>query len=495
MKTNNILDKAIAFISPSAARRRLQERARIEHIEDTLGERAYDGAKRGRNTEDWQSNSASANIEVQKDIVKLRDRSRELARNNPYMKNWLRVMPNNIIGTGIIPQPVMLTRSGNAAKVKEIWKLWAQDVKCDYDQRMGFYGLQHLILKTVVQSGECLIIRRRATSDYDIPLRLQVLEGDYINQGIFTYTNEWGGRTWYGVAFNKKGERVGYYLWNNHPGEFASTTTFVSAKDVIHVYQVDRPGQVRGVPDNHAAMIAIKDLNDYEYSERQRAKIASCLVGAIKQDPTEGNNDLASSFETIEPGTFHRLQKGEDIVFNRPPTSTGYPEYTKANLRSIAAGVGTTYEAMTGDLSNVNFSSGRMGWLEFQRTIQHWQDNVMIPACNTVWDWFIEAAQIAALIPINAKVRALWTPPRREMIDPVKETKAQTDAVRSGFLTWHEVIRAAGGNPEEVFDEMKREYEMFEKAGLKPITFPEFDGSNTSDTISPKEEDTNHGKQ
>ena len=490
----NLFDKAIEFVAPKIAKRRLQQRVLIEHIENTMGVRKYDGAARGRNTSDWQSNSASSNVEVQRDIITLRDRSRELARNNPYIKNWLRVMPNNIVGTGIMPNPIVIGRSGSAKKVKDIWKLWAENIKCDYDQRMNFYGLQHLVLRAVAESGECLIIRRRATSNYDVPVRLQVLEGDFINNGIFTMTNDYGGVTWYGVAFNKQGERVGYHLWDRHPGEFASKSIFVDAKDVIHVYNVERPGQIRGVPESHAVMVGVKDLGDYEYAERQRAKVASCMVGAITQDETVGNDDLASSFDTMEPATFHRLKKGESVTFNSVPTSSGYPEYVKNNLRGIAAGVGATYEAVTGDLSNVNFSSGRMGWLEFQRNIQHWQDNVMIPACNTIWDWFMEAAQVAALLPINSKVKASWTPPRREMIDPVKETKALTDAVRSGFKTWHQAIREVGDNPEEVFEEMKMEYQMFLKSELKPISFPEFDNPNTTDTVPNNQADSNHNK-
>jgi lambda family phage portal protein len=487
----NIVDRIIESVAPGIGRRRLEDRVKIDLIEHTTGMRRYEGAAKGRNASDWLGVSSSSNIEIQRDMVTLRNRSRELGRNNPYIKNWLRIMPNNIVGVGIIPTPVILSRGGNAAKMKEIWKIWAEDVRCDYDQRFDFYGLQHQILKTVFQSGECIIVRRRAKSTYAIPVRLQVLEADYIDNSKFSLSNEYGGLTWYGIEFNGDGDRVGYWLWDRHPGEFASMSHRVDAKDIIHVFNPERPGQVRGVPDNHAALIGIKDLNDYEYSERLRAKVASCLVGAITQDDADADNKLASSFETLEPGTFHRLRKGEGITFNSVPTSNGYSEYVNKNLHSIAAGIGCTFEAVTGDFSNVNFSSGRMGWLEFQRSVDFWQNNIMIPACNGLFAWFVEAAQVAGFINIAQQVKASWTPPRREMIDPVKEMKSLTDEVRSKLKTWHEAVRERGYNPEEVLKELEMEYEMFKKTELKPITFPEFDTDRTTDALGAAEEDSN----
>ena len=474
MVKQTILDKVIGVISPSFAIQRMQNRVKLDAL---YGERKYDGAAKGKNTWDWKSEAASSNIEIQQDLAKLRDRSRELARNNPYVKQWLRVVSNNIIGTGIMPTVQLKGRSGKHDRVKEVWKLWAESVKCDFDQRYNFYGLQHLILKTIQQSGDCLIVRRRATSKYPIPLRLQVLEGDFIDSSKFSMTNEYGGITWYGIEFNSQGERVGYWLWNRHPGEFASQSHRIDAKDVIHVYNAERPGQIRGVPENHSSMLAVKDLNDYEYTERLRAKIASCMVGAITQLEADGKDSLASSFDTMEPGTFHRLRTGESVTFNTPPTSTGYPEYVKSNKHSMAAGMGITYEALTGDLSHVNFSSGRMGWLEFQRNVTHWQQNIMMPFCDNVFEWFVEAAQIAAQLPMGTTITARWTPPRREMIDPYKETKALVEAVRAKFMTWNEAVMERGDNPEEVLLQLKKEFDEMKAAGLEPESFPEFDAA------------------
>ena len=309
----SILNKVIGVFAPTVALRQLQAQVVLDNIEH--GKRKYDGASKGRNTNDWIGVSSSSNVEIQTDIVTLRNRSRELSRNNGYAKNYFRVMANNIVGIGITPKPIIIGRSGKSERVKEVWDLWASSVKCDYDARYNFYGLQRLIIKTVIVSGECLVIKRLASSKYDIPVRLQILEGDFLDQGKFSLENEYGGITWYGIEFNKQGERVGYWLWNRHPGEFASQSKRIDAKYVIHVYDPERPGQHRGVPELHAGMVALKDLGDYEYAERIRAKTAATQVGAITQDMSLGDEgDLASSFSTMEPGTWHKLKPGESVT-------------------------------------------------------------------------------------------------------------------------------------------------------------------------------------
>lgn len=66
------------------------------------------------------------------------------------------------------------------------------------------------------------------------------------------------------------------------------------------------------------------------------------------------------------------------------------------------------------------------------------------------------------LVPVR------WTTPRREMIDPSKEIEAQKTAVRAGFASWQETVRENGYNPEDVLDQLKKDKEAFDAAGLEP---------------------------
>jgi len=55
---------------------------------------------------------------------------------------------------------------------------------------------------------------------------------------------------------------------------------------------------------------------------------------------------------------------GKDIKFNQPAATGGHGEYKRANLHTISADFRVAYELLTGDLSQVNYSSIRAGLVE-----------------------------------------------------------------------------------------------------------------------------------
>jgi lambda family phage portal protein len=478
----NAIDKFYAFVSPSRAVRREVARVRLRALSEVKtkhgGERKYDGAAAGRHYSDWYSPNLSVNQEVFTALTKLRDRARDLGRNNTYAINAIRTIANNVIGTGIIPTP-KLGRANQTQKIKETWKLWAESTNCDYDGMNTFYGLQWLAMRTLAEGGEVLIRRVRGTSKDIVPLRLQLLEGDMIDMS--KHNGVWqedGTMTYYGIKFAKDGRRLGYWLYKHYPTEFGAAFEYVDAKDIIHLYEIERPGQFRGVPMACGVMLRLKDLDDYEFTERIRNKVAAAFSVFITEDSVEAApaDSKRPLLERIEPGTIEYLPPGKKIEVAQPPTSTGFEAYVKANLRGISAGFGTTYEALTNDYSNVNFSSGRMGWLEFQRNVERYQWLLVIPRfCEPIYAWFIEAAHLAGHIPDTASVTVTWTPPRRQMIDPHKEFEAINQQLRSGTTSWQNVVREFGYIPDELRAELQQDKAMFDQLGLMPESDPRFD--------------------
>ena len=489
------LDRAIEIISPRIALNRYKNRSKLGLFNDVLSDvrnhqRKYDAAGKSRHHADWLTINLSPNQEVNAALTWLRDRSRDLGRNNPYARRVFRLMPNNVVGSGIIPTPTNI-RAAQIKSLKIAWKDWAEKLGCDYDQNYNFYGLQWLIVRTVAESGECLIRKVKAGSSYKVPLRLQVLEGDYIDTTHHSgqWTSENNGLQYidyYGIRFNKKGERIGYWIWDQHPSEFPTQSSIVSADDIIHVYEVERPGQIRGIPIMASVMLRLRDLDDYEFTERIRNKIAACFTVFIQDDSVDNAGETVAPFETekIEPGAIERLPPGKTISVAQPPSKDGFSEYVKGNLRGIAAGVGASYENLTGDYSNVNFSSGRMGWLEFAREVEQWQWRIIIPKfCDRAYEWFAEAAQFAGYIPFNISWQVSWTAPRREMIDPLKELQAIKLQLRTGLISWQDVVKQFGYIPDELKEELKMDAAMWDELELKPEGDPRFDTNRPPDAI------------
>lgn len=453
----NLIDRAIMYVSPQAGVRRLRSRMVADQI------RRFDAAGHGRRFDDWKTGNTTANQETEMSLDRLRARSRDLVRNNVWARKALNVISDNVIGTGIRPTPLE-----DVAKLKKAWLAWAESKEIDFDGHTNYYGLQRLIVHTMLESGECIVRRRRTTKNKSrIPFQLQVFEPDIIDTSHnFLSVQTEGGYVVQGVEFNKEGRRVGYWLFDTYPNDTvvpmtSLTSKFVSVDEVMHVYIVERPGQVRGIPSGVAGFLRLKDFDDFEDAELMRQKIAACFAAfvteSIDSSPARTNVSKKTPLsERVEPAIIQRLSPGEEVSFANPPTKEGMDVYAASVLRGISAGYGATYESVTGDLTNVNFSSGRMGWIEAGRWYSHLQQNVCIPMlCDPVWDWFLQGAAIGGVYS-KEEMPVKWTAPRRELLDPVKEIQGINAAVRAGFSTWREAVSEMGYNPDEVLEEITK---------------------------------------
>lgn len=489
------LDRAVGFFSPRAELQRMQARmARDVLLRSGNG---YEGASRGRRTQNWYANNGAANALVWGNVKTLRARARDLVRNQSYAARGVEVVKTNTVGKGIIPTATDLAGKRTQTNLEKLWIDWGDETACDFEGRLDIYGIQALAMKTVAESGSVLIRRKRArlSDGLPVPIQLQLLEPDYLDFSRDGLTQD-GGRIMNGVQFDKNGRREGYWLFPEHPGDrFISFNSFVSefvpASEVLHVYRVDRAGQCDGVPWLAPTVLRIKDLDEFEDAQLIRQKIAACFVGFVHD--TEALDDLTANsaqkalLERVEPGILETLPPGKTVTFGNPPGVQGFGETMTNYLRGIAAGLGITYEALTGDYSQVNFSSARMGALEMRGNIDQWQQHMLIPQfCKPVWRWFVDAAIMAGYATDFAP--AVWTPPRREMIDPVKETEAMKAQVRLGLLPLSEAAQSMGKDWPTVAAQYAADYKLIDQLKLKFDSDPRQDGGGaepTTDAIKP----------
>lgn len=487
----NIVDRTVAFFDPRAGLARARSRFVMEQLELIRG---YDAAGYGRRFDGWKAGNTTANNETEMSLDRLRARSRDLSRNNPWAKRAVEVLANNVIGTGIRPTPLK-----EVDKVSKAWAAWAESTECDFEGNTNFTGLQRLITRTMAESGEAIIRRRRtATNKSGVPIQLQVFEPDIIDTSRnFLGIQADGNFIIQGVEFNKKGKKVGYWLYDAYPSETVVMSKdlmakFVPVDEVLHVYSPERPGQVRGVPTGASAFLRLRDLDGFEDAELLRQKIAACfavfITETVDSTPVK-NTKKRPTNEKVEPGIIERLAPGEQVAFANPPTKEGFPDYVKTVLRGIAAAYGISYESLTGDLENVNFSSGRMGWIEMQRNINHLQQDILIPMfCNPVWDWFLNGIAVTGIYS-KEDIAAKWTAPRREMLDPQKEIAGITSAIRAGLQSWPEAVSELGYNPNEVLVEIAKNNAELDKLGIILDSDPRYTDAAGKQKVDPAEEE------
>jgi lambda family phage portal protein len=342
---------------------------------------------------------------------------------------------------------------------------------CDTPQRLDFYGMQSLIMRTAAESGEAILrFRPRLAKDnLRVPLQLQILEADFLDQTKTMGTVN--GHIMQGVEFDLLGRRSAYWLYTYHPGGVlilnprgGILSQPIPAEQVLHTYRVLRPGQVRGIPWLHPVMMALRDLDDYADAERVRKKIEACVVAMVTQPEgidgstlgIQGKDPLTRNpVESFQPGMTAYLKPGEDVKFNNPPVAGGYREYKMTELQGIAAGLGIPYEMRAGDLSLVNYSSWRGGQLGFRNTIEGYRWLTLIPMfCMPVRRRVIDTLVLLGKVPAKAvtdpKINLYgtqWTAPRFESVDPVKDAEAALKDIRIGRVTWFEAVVANGFDP------------------------------------------------
>lgn len=453
MKNITAYERVLGWFSPQAAMRRIAWR------------RAYEAASNYAYS-DWDRASAtSANTEVGAGQSELQRKSRDLARNSPWAIKALNTIVSNTVGSGIIAN-IKGRNKTQEKRLKQLWTEVAETNKCDAYGLHNFYGLQALAMRSIVEGGEIIAPK---LIEKDAP-KLKILESEFINQDLNTRPYIRGVK----VVDDKP---AAYVIFKQHPGDrdaFATTADYVEipADRILHAFKQERPGQIRGVPWSYGVIETLKDLADYQYSTLVARKISACLVGVITTDGNQSalpGSDLKAKREAelqMNPGTMRYLGPGEDVKFSSPPTINGYAEFVRESMRAVAAGYGVSYEALTGDYSQVNFSSGRMGAHEFRRNIDSWRWNILIPMfCEPFFQLFLEWAKIQG-VDIN-DAYCEWVPPAYIMIDPTKEITASKEAVLAGFTSRSQVIREQGYDPDSVREEIRLEREADSVAGLK----------------------------
>ena len=428
----------------------------------------YDAARHTRRTAGWIASGTGPNTEIARDLPTLRNRHRDLARNNPWVRRAIQAVVTNTVGPGIRAQ-------WDSDERQARWSAWWESTDCDADGRHNGYGLQALGLRAIVESGAALVRRRprRPLDGPQIPLQLQVLEPDYIDH-TKTELLPNGGYIHQGVEFGPFGRRQAYWLYQEHPGEmshsprYTGTSKRYPADDIAHVFRVDRPGQVHGVSWGTGAMTRARMLDDYQDAQLERQRLAACFMAfrrpGLESEAIEGQEYEFS--DRVEPGLIEDLPPGWDMSFAEPPQPTDDKDFQLSILRAVASDYGIPYEVLTGDLSEVNFSSARMGWNEFARNITAWRWQMIEPQLlSQIAAWYLEAERVAGFDTKGARV--LWTAPSRTMVDKTREIKPLIEEIRAGLVSLPEAIRQVGYDPLTLATENAEFIDVLAGLGLK----------------------------
>ena len=459
-----------------------------------LNLRSYAGAQKGRLFADFFSNSKSADAELAPALRTLRDRSRELARNDSYVKRYLALLSANVVGTKGIRLSCkarddngQLDLVGNQIIEREFAK-WCKKANCTVTGKLSFIDAQKLFIETLARDGECLV-KHVKTKDNPFNYSIQFIEADHLDEELTEVAGN-NNKIRMGVECNPVGRPLAYHLFKNHPYDNDSYAvpgkkyTRIPADEIIHAYMQERPEMTRGVPWTATAMDKIHTLNGYRQAELTASRLAACKMGFYTSPGGDGyvGEDYEDTYSPImeaEPGTFEQLPSGMDFKSFEPnhPTSA-FDAFEKAILRGISSGLNISYHSLANDLSSVNYSSIRAGSLEDRAQFGVIQEFVIAHFIEPVFREWLEMAMTTNQIPLpmtrfdKFAESATFIPRSWSYVDPQKEIQANILGLKSGQVTMSDIQSTYGRDVEELFEQHDREKKLAEQYGVSTAFQP-----------------------
>ena len=451
--------------------------------------RAYEGALVSRLTAYWVTSSTSADAEIDGSLVRLRNRSRQLVRDNGYAQQALRCIVSNVIGTGVRMQAqVPMQRGGGRLDtaindaIERRWATWCHADTCHAAGQLSLQEIARLAVRAMAESGEVFVrLVPEAMGAGNVPLALEILEADLCDEGKTSGPDASGSEWRMGVRVNRWGRPLAYRFRTRHPGDVSGSVGYdavdVPADQILHLRRIERPGQTRGVPWFAAAIKSLHHLSGYQEAEVVRARAASSLMGFITSPEGELIGDDVYDDERVssfEPGVFKYLAPGESVSVPQLDAPDGqFEPFLRAMLRGVAASTGCSFEQVSNDYSQSNYSSNRMSR---QDSIEMWkgeQQYAIEHFYRPIFARWMDAAvavgdlQLPSYDTLRERYQAVrWYPRAWGFLDPKVEIGAYKDAVRCGFMTQAQVVAEQGGDLAELMRELATEREMAQELGL-----------------------------
>lgn len=479
--------------------------ARSPRVGAGFSTRQYAAARASRLTSDWNTSNSSADSELVSSLTLLRSRSRALVRDVSYAKRAQTIVVNNVIGTGIGMQAqVMNTRGELSGRVNEgieaAWRSWSLADSCHTGGRLAFKNLERALMAQVFSAGEVFVRKHyRKFGRSSIPFALELIEAeriaDELTSPFIAATS--GNEIRMGIEVDGFYRPVAYYIRRKHPTEYRFSNGApdqverVPADQILHLAVVDRWPQTRGEPWMHAVAKTFNDMAGYTEAEITRARVQAATAGAIEtpedaesfaEEQTDGSFEME-----IEPGVYKRLNPGEKLT----PGSVTSPNpaldpFMRYMLREVAAGTGPSYESLSRDYSQSNYSSSRLALLDDRDLWRFYQSWFICDFRHQIHrEWLQQAVLARAVEGLSVEQYAvdpqkfegvLFKPRGWSWVDPTKEVEAFKEAVKQGFTTVTDVISATAGGQdiEDVLTVRERELKMMKEKGLIFETSPEF---------------------
>lgn len=378
---------------------------------------------------DWLRHGGSPLEDINDNLHTLRVSARDLYMGGSGLATGaLKTLRTNVVGPGLMlhctPDARMLGISHEEASdwayhTERRFSLWAGTTDCDVARQNTFVELQQLAMLAWPMSGDVfalLPVIPRPHSRYD--LRIKLVEADRVcnpgaislggvNQQITRLSN--GNIITQGVELDTTGEVVAYHVCSRHPlsNQYVTGNTpgwdrvavrgaSTGRRNILHLFNAERPEQYRGVPILAPIIAALKQLGRYIDTELI-ASVAGGMFAAFITSTEPGArgavNPRTGKREAmeLEPGMFVELNPNEHIETANPGRpNTAFDGFVVAVTRIIGAALEIPPEVLMKSF-NASYSASRAALLEFWKMCKMFRAWLSRNFCQPIFEeWLCE---------------------------------------------------------------------------------------------------------
>lgn len=471
----SLVERGLAYIAPKTAQRLYKSRVQFEAsaiMGRGLG--GYIGARRDRaQTADWSPGGGSPAVDIIPDLPMLRDRSRDQVRNAPIAAGAVNTDVLHVIGTGLSYTPAInAKRLGITEERAKEWSedtkwrfgVWAASTDCDYYQQQDFYSQSELAYRTWDVSGDAWALTPIDQRNGEDTLIIQLLEADRVcnprGQPMSDTLQD-------GVVLEEStGKPIAIQVAKNHPGDMRGANEWTRVelrgaktgrRNVLQMMDIERPGQVRGVPWLAPIIEPLKQIQKWSDNELNAAVVNSIYAVFMEMDGeafSEIFDDESASAIVkdaqkwsgkMESGKAINLLPGEKahmVTPGRP--NPEFDPFWNAMTRQMGMTLGIPVEVLTMHFQS-SYTAARGALIMAWRRFSQRREKMAKLFCQPIFELWLEneVSQGRIACPgffANRYVRAAWcaatwTGDGPGSVDQVKDATAAKMRVDMGIST------------------------------------------------------------
>lgn len=440
----------------------------------------YDAAQTTRENEkhwaqaDGLSAAAAGNAAVRK---RLRERARYEVANDSYAAGMVQAKTVDVIGS--VPRlSVTLEDPGVSSEIATKFSAWAAAINLGAKLRV--------LYRTYLVDGEGFmlrVMRPRPVSPLDeeaavMPQLDYVLyEADQVaSPNLAEDTVEYRD----GVHLDQFGYPIAYDVLRVHPGDSATieegAERFEARSRMLHLYRIERPGQVRGIPHLTPALSLFAKRRRFALATITAAETAANLAAVLYTDHAAlTDDDIAAldedSFFDLPRGSLPVMPMGYKLsqLRSEHPNDT-YQQFTTEILQEIARCFGMPLIVAAANAGSHNYASGRLDHQMYHRLIdvdRHWIATNILDLI--LQHWLEEALLLPGYLPPAAfsDLPHRWYYDPKPHVDPAKEATGFTTLWDRGLALDEDFfLQVLGRDPLDAYASMARQLEARKASGL-----------------------------